>query len=222
MKGLVFKELRDIRGIAAIALACYLALVANLMGAKVFAFVPGIPDGTSEVPFTGREFLSYFEWITFVFAAALGFRQTVVESARGTLLFLLHRPLARNVIVLTKLATGLGMFAICVSLPILLYGWWLSVPGHHASPFEWSMSKPAWGVALVWAPSAYFGAFLSGLRPARWFGTRLLPLVAVPAFFLLGPGKVSGPWFISLLISGLVYLVLPANICYMAQVRDYA
>ena len=36
-------------------------------------------------------------------------------------------------------------------------------------------------------PLLYFGAFLSGIRPARWFGTRLLPLVAAGALAMLLP-----------------------------------
>jgi hypothetical protein len=31
---------------------------------------------------------------------------------------------------------------------------------------------------LFFIPLLYMGAFLSGLRPARWYGTRFLPVVA--------------------------------------------
>jgi hypothetical protein len=47
MRALVRKELREVFGIAAAALGCYLALAANLMGAKVFDWVPGMPRGTN-------------------------------------------------------------------------------------------------------------------------------------------------------------------------------
>jgi hypothetical protein len=218
MKGLVFKELRELRGIAAIALVCYLGLVVALMGSKLLDWIPGMPSGTTEVPFTGTEFLTPYWWITFVFAAALGMRQTAVESARGTFLFLFHRPLSRNSIVLTKIASGLALFAVCASVPILLYGWWAALPGHHASPFEWSMTRPAWSTALVYAPMAYFGAFLSGIRPARWFATRLLPLAGVFAIVEM----ILSPWLGTLVILGLVYLLLITNICHVARIRDYA
>ena len=47
------------------------------------------------------------------------------------------------------------------------------------------MTGPAFHIWLL-MPLAYLGAFASGIRPARWFGSRLLPLVsvAVPGLFL--------------------------------------
>jgi hypothetical protein len=90
MKALALKELREIRGIAAAALAGYLVLVVSLLGAKVFDWIPGMPRGTDEVPFTGSGFQIFFIFVSVVFAAALGFRQSATESARGTFVFLLH------------------------------------------------------------------------------------------------------------------------------------
>jgi hypothetical protein len=219
MRALLRKELREVLGIAAAALAGYLALLVSLMGGKVFNWVPGMPWGTNEVPFTGSEFSIFFSLVSVVFAVALGFRQSVRESSRGTYLFLLHRPLRRNTIFLVKLATGSALILVCASLPILLYGWWAALPGHHAGPFEWSMTTSAWRFALL-MPLLYLGAFLSGLRPARWFGTRLLPLSgAVLALVLL----YRVPWWavgfpLAVLLSGLA----AANICFVAQTRDYA
>jgi hypothetical protein len=221
MKALVFKELREIAGIAAIALVCYVALVANLMGAKVFSFAPGIPDGTEEIPFAGSDFSNLYSLVTYALAAVIAFRQSAVESSRGTFLFLLHRPLSRDAIVLTKLAAGLGVLVASSCLPIVVYGWWAAIPGHHASPFEWSMTLPAWGVALCVAPWIYFGAFLSGIRPARWFGTRLLPLLAIPALMVLvGQYTLNAVFAVVGLSVG--YIVFARNICYVARARDYA
>jgi hypothetical protein len=172
------------------------------------------------VPFTGDEFLSFYLWVSVVFAIVLGFRQTVWESARGTFLFLLHRPLPRGRVMLTKLAAGLAVLLACASLPILLYGWWASVPGNHAGPFEWSMTAPAWRVALAY-PLLYVGAFLSGLRPARWFGTRLLPLAGTVAL-LFALGQLPGRWAVALPAAAVSYAALAANVCYVARVRDYA
>ena len=148
MKALALKELREVSGIAAAALVGYLALVVSLMGAKVFHWVPGMPSGTHGVPFSGGEFANFFAWVSILFAVALGFRQSAWESARGTFLFLLHRPVSRRAIFLTKLAIGVGILLVCASLPIVLYGWWAAVPGHHPSPFAWSMTRPAWQLAL--------------------------------------------------------------------------
>ena len=70
MRSLAFKELREVFAISVAALAAYLALVINLMGAKVFDWVPGIPAGTQEVPFTGSGFTLFFTVVSAVFAVA--------------------------------------------------------------------------------------------------------------------------------------------------------
>jgi hypothetical protein len=220
MKALVFKELREVFGIAAAALGFYLALVVSLMGGKVFDWVPGMPHGTREVPFAaGGGFLVLFTLISAVFAVALGFRQSAWESGRGTYLFLLHLPRSRNAIFLTKLATGAGVFLVCAGLPIGVYAWWAAVPGHHAGPFEWSMTAPAWQLALL-LPLLYLGAFLSGLRPSRWFGTRLLPLVASVVFVVLL--NVLPWWSAGLPLAVVVSGLLVSSVLYVARVRDYS
>ena len=220
MKALTLKELREVFGIAAAALAGYLALVVNLMGAKVFDWVPAMPAGTREVPFTGSSFTVFFTFVSVVFAAALGFRQSATESARGTYLFLLHRPLRRETIFLTKLATGAALLLVGGGGPLLWYIAWAATPGHHPGPFAWSMTGPAWRVYLL-TPLVYLGAFLSGLRPADWFGTRLLPLVGVAA---LGVALVFVPWWwpVGLPATAALYAALVAIICHVARTRDYA
>jgi len=220
MRALAWKELREVVGITAIALACYLALVANAMGARAFDWVPGMPAGTQEVPFTGGGFGFFCALISVVFAAALGFRQSAWESARGTFLFLLHRPLRRETIFLVKLAIGTVVLLVCASLPIVAYGAWAAIPGHHASPFEWSMTALAWRLTLL-LPLLYMGAFLSGLRPARWFGTRLLPLVAsILCIALLY--SLSWWWSVGFPLTLLLYALLTANVCFVGRNRDYA
>ncbi len=219
LKALAIKELREIAWIAAIALACFLAQVGNLMGMRLFSWLPFMSERSGEVPFLGGVFLEFFTLVSIVFTIALGFRQSAWESGRGTYLFLLHRPLRREVIFLTKLAIGGGLFWVCAAVPILLYGWWAATPGNHPSPFEWSMTSEAWAMWLV-LPMLYLGAFLSGLRPARWLGTRLLPLVACGMLTML---LYSIPWWwiMGLPLTLLLYVLLIIMICYVAGERDY-
>jgi hypothetical protein len=219
MRAVAFKELREVAGIAAVALAGYLALVVSLTGAKVFQWMPGMPHGMDGVPFSGGQFTGFFTWVSLVFAVALGFRQSAWESARGTFLFLLHRPVSRRAIFLIKLAVGSGTLLLCASLPILLYAWWAALPGHHPSPFAWSMANPAWLLTFL-MPLIYLGAFLSGLRPARWFGTRLLPLAGSMGFVVLLDNL---PWWsIGFPLAVVLYGLLVANIGYVVRARDFA
>jgi hypothetical protein len=70
-------------------------------------------------------------------------------------------------------------------------------------------------------PLVYLGAFLSGLRPARWYGTRLLPLAAsglLTAFLAI----FAWWWPLGLALALLTYAALVVTICYVARVRDYA
>lgn len=219
MRALALKELREVFGIAAVALGCYLALAVSAMGALVFVWVPGLPRGSEDVPFTG-DFNGVFEFLSILFSVALGFRQSAWESSRGTYLFLLHRPLRRNTVFLTKLAVGSGVLVFCGSVPIVVYAAWAAVPGHHAGPFEWSMTAAVWHFLFL-TPLVYLGAFLSGLRPARWFGTRLLPLAASLGLLVL-VNALPWWWYLSLPEALVLYAALAANVCFVARVRDYA
>ena len=74
----------------------------------------------------------------------------------------------------------------------------------------------AWGVL----PLVYLGAFASGLRPARWFGTRLFPLAAVP-LPAIATLAVSSWWLFGLPILVVAAAVLVLDILQEAETRDY-
>ena len=227
MKALALKELRELRGIAAIGLGVYLILVARLIGLKAFDWVPGLPNEQEFPPFTGNEFTGMFSLFAAVFAMALGFRQSAWEASQGTFLFLLHRPISRRRVFLTKLGIGSLVYLVCSSMPILLYGWWAATPGNQASPFRWAWTLQSWGLMGI-ILLAYLGAFLSGIRPARWYGTRLLPLFSVLLLItlVLASYQVTiHPQFVVALAttSGLTMaVVIVSLIFYVAQNRDYA
>jgi hypothetical protein len=223
IKALALKELREIAGIAAAALLANLVLAAALMGMQPFVRLLKFPQG---VPFVNPDIRAALSFVAVPLALALGFRQSAWEAQAGTYQFLLHRPIGRSTLFLTKLATGIAAFLVCTALPVLLYAWWAATPGHHPSPFAWSMTWPAWQLCIV-LPLLYLGAFLSGLRPARWYGTRLLPLVAAAGFVVLlfyGPPilRVELPWTTVLPAALVVGALLISSICYVARVRDYS
>lgn len=219
LKTLAIKELREIVGIAVLALAANLALVSSLTGLGLFSWMPAMPQAGHEVPFAGSAFASGFTIVSAACAIALGFRQSVWEAGRGTYLFLLHRPVSREAIFLTKLATGIGLFLVGAALPVLLFAWWAATPGHHPSPFEWSMTDSSW---RLWAvlPIFYLGAFLSGLRPARWVGTRLLPLAAC-CFLAVLVSLMPFWWAVGLPLTLVLDGLLIGSICYVGRMRDY-
>ena len=74
---------------------------------------------------------------------------------------------------------------------------------------------PAW----FSLPVAYLGAFLTGVRPARWFGTRLLPGVAGSFSFIFFVEFLAWPY--SLLGSIALSAVLMSLVFYEARNSDF-
>ena len=175
---MLWKELRECGLYAALAL---LAMVQVLGAAMDKPLIPGINEGHSgEIPFipawsSANEF--NFALVAILAAILFAVQQTLWESWRQTTLFLLHRPMSRKGIYLTKLFGGTILLVAITTIPLITYILWAAAPGTHASPFYWSTTECWWrtiGICLA----AYLGAFLTGIRPANWIGSKLLPLFA--------------------------------------------
>jgi ABC-type transport system involved in multi-copper enzyme maturation permease subunit len=220
IRALALKELREIFGIGTIALLVFLALVSNMVGLGLFSWIGFLPNKTGGIPFIDPSYARLFGFLAGAFAVALGFRQSAVEGARGTYLFLLHRPLSRRWLFMTKIGTGLAVYGVCSGIPNLLYAAWAAAPGNHPSPFAWSMTGLTWQLCFLMG-LIYLGAFQSGLRPARWYGSRLAPLVvsfAVVPLVLFIPNW----WLVGLPLSLVFAACQVSNISYLAQARDYS
>ena len=151
----------------------------------------------------------------------VAFRQTSWESSRDYFLFLLHRPVPRWAVFASKLAVGAVASALCVVAPIVVLGLWAAAPGTHPSPFRWSMTTQTWCLtAGMMLP--YFGAFLSGLRPGRWVGTKLLPLIAsILCTVLCMQPLLNGHLFVSLGLTLAATAGFVVSILHVASERDY-
>ena len=125
----------------------------------------------------------------------------------------------RSQIFLVKLAAG-GLILLGTSaLPLLIYCLWAATPGTHASPFFWSMTEPWWRSVVI-AFACYLGAFLTGIRPANWLGSRTWPLLAVVA---MGLGLTLVPVWIPVVYAASAALVacLVVSILNTARHREY-
>jgi ABC-type transport system involved in multi-copper enzyme maturation permease subunit len=222
---LVKKELREIRAFVALALIVYLVYLSNLTGTggpllkALVGFVPGMNVTPAEIPFVDDNFESMLFFIGAVLAITLGFRQSAWEPNQGTALYLLHLPLSRRTIILTKLLTGIGILLTCTLVPILIYATWAALPRTHPGPFEWMMTDDAFRIWLL-LPLVYLGAFASGIRPGRWFGSRLLPLVAVGIPAVLSY-VVPHWWLIGLPLVCLVAAALVSVVLWESETRDF-
>jgi hypothetical protein len=222
---IVRKELRETRLFAALAVGVYFLYLSTFIGRWsrpiTVLFETFLPMYVSapDIPFVEDNFLSMFFFTGFPLAIALGFRQSAWEPSQGTSHYLLHLPLSRSNIFLSKLLVGGGMLLGCSLLPLVAYGAWASTPGTHPAPFAWSMARPVFQIWLT-MPLLYLGAFLTGIRPALWYGSRLLPLVAVApcAFFLQ---YVPDWWLLGLPLLVLIGASLTSVILLEAAERDY-
>lgn len=222
-RAMALKELREIRGIVLLALAAYGYLLSNLLNPRQSEWHRFL-----NIPFTTDNLTGNLMFISAAMAIALGLRQTLGESIHGTYPFLFHRPASRRWLIGTKLAVGLAAYLVCAAGAIAACGLVAARPGTHASPFEWSMTVPAWEVCFR-TTLLYFGAFLAGIRPGRWYRSRLLPLAAAAiAYILLGRIAFGGPTLVSFgesLWPCLVTLVggawMTAAIVFVVRTRDY-
>lgn len=222
-RAMVWKELRETRAIVVLALATYALLVAASAEPRfpnpITMFLSSSKMSRS-IPFVQDDFVSRFCIASAAVAIALGLWQTLAESRRGTYLLLFHRPAMRRWLIGVKLLVGMAVYLVCGSIPILVYGLWAATPGHHASPFTWSMTVPCWvgwfGIATI-----YLGAFLAGIRPGRWSRSRVLPLMAAALVTLMiGLGDWT-PW-LQLSLFAMVDLCLIVLIRYVIANRDYS
>ena len=226
---LILKELRETIWIAAIAVAVYLYCAVTVTGINMVAW--GYIGTRGIIPFVQCGFVASSGFVSACLAIALGLRQTYGESVFGTYPFLLHRPVSRPRLIGSKLLVGLALYLVCSALPILLYACWAATPGTHASPFEWSMTVPCWN-AWISITILYLAAFLSGVRPARWRASRLLPLaglgglivlLVLPPWWSLRLPGLPG-WSIQVAVLGFIVLLdvlLVLNILFVARTRDF-
>ena len=214
-KALTLKELRETGWIALLALLIYGFMLADLMG---YSFLRMRWEPVDGVPFFRESFLFRSALIATVFGVLLGFRQSAWESIRGTSVFLLHRPMPRGAVFSTKLAAGIALFLAATGVPLLVYALWAATPGTHASPFYWSMTGSSW-IGWLAMVSVYLAAFLCGIRNARWFGSRLFPLIgiAVPVIAAMEIPVLIG----SLATIVVTDAVLLAAIFRVAETREY-
>ena len=224
-KALAFKEARENLWIGAAGLAILLFVVANQIGwddslPSSYGF-QAFGTAGGQIPFVSDDFGIGVAYVAALLAVALGFHQTLGETVHGTYLLLFHLPVSRRRLVWIKLAAGLAVYAACTMPPVLLFAIWAATPGTHASPFEWSMTWPVWRILLSMT-MLYLAAFLCGLRPARWFGSRLLPLVvgATSTGILL---EAPLPWWwLPVLITVVVDVIFLVCIQHMVRVRDFS
>lgn len=222
-RALIIKELKETWWLGAIA---FMLLGVQLWSAvglnadlETFSIV-WYPGRRGRVPFLQTDFGQIAAMSACALAVFVAVFQTFGESFRGTWVFLLHRPIERWRILLVKLLTGLAVTLVLTGVPILLYAWWAATPGMHASPFAWWMTRQTWMIWLTSVP-LYLGTFLCGMRDARWYGTRFLPLASV-IFLPVVVEEFHLATAPALALNALAVAVLVPSILEATRTKDYA
>lgn len=220
LKALAIKELRESAAILGVAVLAMLWMLGNVIGWRLTPFAV-VSEAATSIPFHNAIFGPMLTFIGGGLAILLGLKQSAWENNGQQYYFLLHRPVARKKVFLLKIACGLACLLFLTLGSVLIYALWAATPGNHATPFFWGMTANGWFTCLA-LPSVYLGAMLSGLRPARWFGTRLLPLVGAFVLLMLAVGCWAG---LSRALGVLGFLVLDIVLVRLilatAEERDY-
>lgn len=163
MKAIFIKELRE-----------------NWRWATLLAMVVGILLGgalttTYRKMIVAEEFL-----VASIFGCAgagliLGLLQGLQDQFRGRKAFVMHRPASASTIFWGKITAGLMLYLLATGLPLAAMTVWLATPGNTPAPFEWHMTLPTiWDV--IHGTTFYFTGLFISTRPARWIGSRIMPL----------------------------------------------
>ena len=226
LKSMMRKELRELLPFVAIALLFQFFVISLEAGMKWKPIGSwfGLDRLLNQIiPFVSPESCVGSFVVGGFLAVIIGLWQSMWESSRGTFLYLLHRPAAREAILSAKLLAGSAAFLSATAIPLFCYAIWAAIPGTHASPFEWSMTGPAWKVCCVLV-LLYLGAFLSGIWPARWYVSKFWPLVTITfGVFLLGVSPWSDLWWwLQMVATILGCIALVVAIFQVARLRDFS
>jgi len=181
MKALIQKELRENLKLAVLGLI----VISAILAIEIHSYSLGMKSlaaGRSEYvnwsalqPLVSPELLMLVAYFCAIFGALLGWFQIHNERHRDLWAFLVHRPATRTQIFLGKLVGGLVLYVLVTGMPLAGLVLWAVVPGHVAAPFEWQMLSPI-ALFLLSGVIYYLAGMLTGLRQARWYGSRALGL----------------------------------------------
>ena len=171
---LITKELRSLSRVIALALLADGWMLSELTGQT--HWVRGDIELQPGFALAQTEWLIWFGFLLASIASVLGFSMSLDDGLRGTWAFALFRPVSRRAYIGAKLLVGAVVTLVLAMLPVVVYSIWVERPGNLGAPFHWSQLQPAIE-ACGWSVVIFLGAFLSGIRPAKWWWSRLWPLV---------------------------------------------
>jgi len=216
IESLLWKEFRELLPLMVVALAAEAFLILGLARYWALSQTSSPQDSAPVWP------MLYTTAILFSIAA--GFWQSARENFASHYQFLLHRPLSRQAFFVAKVAVGASACLLVVGLPFLWFAWWID-RWFIANSQEPQLLTLTWKAAAG-LPLFYFGAFLSGLRPGRWYVSRFLPFLAAILLFItlnsVALTAYSWMWLPTLIAGPVLEFCFAAAILHVARTRSYA
>lgn len=187
MKALFWKEIRENLMWALLAAVC--------VAGALFYGLRSDPDRMSYGNNLWMGMLSPQELLVSTFGfpligAAFGFLQILTELRRDQWAFLVHRPVTRSQIFWGKAIPGIVLYLLATIPPFLLVAWWVSQPGSIPAPFDWRTTQAGF-MDIFTGAGFYFAALWTGISQGKWYGRRLLPLVAACYGAILTKGYMN-------------------------------
>ena len=199
LRAMVWKEVKENARWAALAMiGLALALVftiAHQMGGNPANSLSAVWDSAGQVMTFGAPLVGL----------ALGLLQILPELRRDQWAFLVHRPAPRATLFWGKALAGMGLTFLATLIPLLCLALWAQAPGHLPAPFDPRLLLG--GLAAILTGLVFHAAgLLTALRPARWYGSRALPVAAAIVCALLV--SVMPEFFEAVLATALFLAVL--------------
>ncbi len=173
MFAVILKELRSTAWVVALGVVAFVWFLSECGVTTLTARF----HNENAFPLVHSDWLAWYGFVSAAFAGSLGMVMSLSDGVHGTWAFALFRPISRRAYIGAKLLTGGVLTLLMVAVPALVCLIGGAIPGNLRMPFDWSYAQPAveaWGWAIV----IFLGGFLSGIRPASWWWSRLWPLTA--------------------------------------------
>lgn len=205
MKAIFFKELREQLKWALLGMLAVGVALAVTLRARVSPLGLSFPEDA----LVDEGFLTCLGLGSAALGLLLGFLAIFSESSPDRRSLLLHRPLQRSRIFFAKALAGLTLLGLAVGLPFALAAWVVSNVGTLEPPFRSERLRPGLGLILAGVPY-YFAGVLTAARPARWYGSRALGIIAAIVASILVAALPFFSWAVVGVLSVSVVLAIAA------------
>jgi len=140
-----------------------------------------------------------------LYAIFLGGLQSAFDFSDRQRGFLHHRNVSLSRIIYGKVIAGAVLYVVACAVPLLCLTVWFYWKGPEFIPVRPAQLVPAL-LACVGCFALHPATMLTFIREARWFGTRLLPLLATAAAATLFVSGIAGRQGNQILIAALLSL----------------